>query len=392
MPTTLLPQSTRLSFPKLNAGRRYGARAAVLGLVTALLMLTAVTAQASPGWSLVTSPNKGSTSELSGVSCSTQSLCLAVGTYGSGSSEKTLSEKWNGSKVGVVTSPTPSGSKYTDFNAISCPTSSFCMAVGRVYKSGSDLMLAEDWNGSKWTQLTTPSLGVDQSDDLYGVSCKSATWCMAVGWWTIDPENALAMLWNGSTWTQETVPNTNSTDDNDLYSVSCVATSFCIAVGATSGDDQLIDRWNGTTWAIVSSTANLALDGVRCRSTTFCVAVGAQGSSTIDTLVETWNGATWTVTSSPNVSGSNANFLASVSCTGTTFCMAGGYYFSSGGAVLTLTEVWTGGTWSIVPSINPNATQNDITSVSCTTAPGGNFCLAVGWDGSSLTLVEKYSS
>lgn len=254
-------------------------------------------------------------------------------------------------------------------------------------------MLAEDWNGSRWTELTTPSLGVDQSDDVYGVSCKSANWCMAVGWWTIDPDNALAMLWNGSTWTQETVPNTNSTDDNQLNSISCVSTSFCIAVGFTSGNDQLIDRWNGTTWSIVSSTANYALDGVRCRSTTFCIAVGAQGSSTVDTVVEKWNGATWSVMSSPNVSGSTANFLLSVSCTGTTFCMAGGYYVSSGGSRLTLTEVWTGGTWSIVPSINPNAGENEIRSVSCTTAPGGNFCLAVGWESpSSATLVEKYSS
>jgi hypothetical protein len=389
MRTMLLPQSTRLSLPKLNTGRRYGARAAVLGLVSALLMLTAVTAQASGGWTLVTSPNKGTFSELSGVSCSTQSLCLSVGTSGS---SKTLSEKWNGTKAAIVTSPTPSGSKFTEFNAISCPTSTFCMGVGRVYKSGSDLMLAETWNGSKWTQLSTPSLGVDQADDLYGVSCKSATWCMAVGWWTIEPENALAMLWNGSTWTMETVPNTNSTDDNQLNSISCVSTSFCIAVGFTSADDQLIDKWNGTTWSIVSSTANLALDGVRCRSTTFCIAVGAQGSSTVDTLIEKWNGTTWSVVSSPNVSGSPANFLLSVSCTGTTFCMAGGWYQGSGSDEFTLTEVYNGSTWSIVPSVNPNSTFDVINSVSCTTASSGNFCLAVGSQASSLTLVEKYSS
>jgi hypothetical protein len=388
MRTMLLPHSNRLSLPKLSAGRRYGARAAVLGLISTLLMLTAVTAQASSGWSVVTSPNKGSFSELSGVSCSTQSLCLSVGTY---SSSKTLSEKWNGTKVGIVTSPTPTGSKFTEFNAISCPTSTFCMAVGRVYKSGSDLMLVETWNGSKWTQVSTPSLGVDQADDLYGVSCKSATWCMAVGWWTIDPENALAMLWNGGTWTQETVPNTNSTDDNALNSISCVSTSFCIAVGYTSANDQLIDRWNGTTWSIVSSTANFALNGVRCRSTTFCIAVGAQGTTTDDTLVEKWNGATWSVISSPNVSGSQDDYLLAVSCTGTSFCMAGGFYVTSGSTDQTLTEVWTGGAWSIVPSINPS-TQDEISSLSCTTASGGNFCLAVGMQASNLTLVEKYSS
>lgn len=384
------PKPTRWSSLNLNPARRHGTKAAALGLVSALLMLTAVNVQASGGWSVVTSPNKGSSSELSGVSCSTQSLCLSVGTYAT-SSQGTLSEKWNGSTVAVVTSPAPSGSKEVEFNAISCPTATFCMGVGRAYKSGSDLLLAEKWNGSKWTMLTTPSLGVDQADDLYGVSCKSATWCMAVGWWTVDPENALAMLWNGSTWTQETVPNTNSTDDNDLNSISCTSTSFCIAVGDTSADDQLIDRWNGSSWSIVSSTGNRALDGVRCRSTTFCIAVGAQGSTPVDTLVEKWNGATWSVMSSPNVSGSTANFLLSVSCTGTTFCMAGGWYQGSGSDQFTLTEVYNGSTWSIVPSINPSSTFDVINSVSCTTASGGNFCLAVGRQVSYRTLVEKYT-
>jgi hypothetical protein len=391
MRTSLSPQPTRRSLLNLHAGRRRRSEVAVLGLVSALLMMTAVTAQASGGWSLVTSPSKGSSSELSGVACSNQNLCLSVGTYALSPTTKTLSEKWNGSTVAVAKSPTPSGSKTVEFNAISCPTTTFCMGVGRVFKSGSDVVLAETWNGSKWTTLPTPSLGVDQADDVLGVSCKSPTWCMLVGWWTIDPENALALLWNGGTWTLETVPNTNSVDDNVLTSISCVTTSFCIAAGWTDGNTQLIDRWNGSSWSIVSSTANLALYGVRCRSTTFCIAVGAQGSSTVDTLVEQWNGATWTVISSPNVSGSTANFLLSVSCTGTTFCMAGGYYLGSGSTEFTLTEVWTGATWSIVPSINPDSTFDRINSVSCTTASAGNFCLAVGMEG-FLTLVEKYVS
>jgi hypothetical protein len=388
MRTSLSPEAIRGSLLTLNAARRHGSKVAALGMVSAMLVLTAVSAQASGGWSVVTSPNEGTSSELSGVACSTQSLCLSVGTYSSSSAAKTLSEKWNGSGVVVVPSPTPAG-QYVEFNSISCPTAKFCMGVGRVYKSGSDLMLVETWNGTKWTVVPTPSLGVDQADDLYGVSCKNAKWCMAVGWWTIDPENALAMLWTGRTWTQETVPNTNSTDDNDLNAISCVTTSFCIAVGDTSAGDQLIDRWNGTSWSIVSSAANYALNGVRCRSTTFCMAVGAQGGG--DTLVEKWNGATWSVMSSPNVSGSSGNFLQSVSCTGTTFCMAAGYDLGSGTTEFTLTEVWTGGAWSIVPSINPSSSYDLISSVSCTTASGGNFCLAVGAEGSD-TLVEKYSS
>ncbi len=213
---------------------------------------------------------------------------------------------------------------------------------------------------------------------------------MAVGWWTIEPENSLAMLWNGSSWTMKTVPDSSGTDDNYLNSVSCVSTSFCIAVGAANG--QVIDKWNGTSWSIVSTTANRALNGVRCRSTSFCIAVGAQGNSAVvKTLIERWNGSTWSTMPSPNISGSPANFLESVSCTGTTFCMAGGNYIGSGATQLNLTEDWSGGAWALVPSPNPSSTTDGINSVSCTTATGGgNFCLAVGSE-AGLTLVEKYS-
>jgi hypothetical protein len=375
------------------AGVRLGTKAAVLGIAGVLLMSTAVNVQASsPQWALVSSPNKGTSSELSGVSCSDQTHCMTVGSYVSSGAGRTLSEKWNGTNMTIVPSPPSGGSVEIEFNAISCVSTKFCMAVGRQYKGGTDLLLAEKWNGKKWTQLPTPNLGLSAFDDLYGVSCKSSTWCMAVGWWTTQPEESYSMLWNGSSWTSETVPDTNSTDDNQLNSVSCVTTTFCVGVGFTSANDQLIDQWNGTTWSIVSTTANDALYGVRCRTTTFCMAVGAQGSSTANTLVEQWNGAAWSAMTSPNVSGSTADFLLSVSCTGTTFCMAGGDYLGSGSTRLTLTEDWTGGsTWHLVSSPNPSPTDDGINSVSCTVATGGgNFCLGVGSE-AGLTLVEKYS-
>jgi len=373
------------------AGTRRGTKGAVLGMAGALLLLTAVNVEASgPQWTLVTSPNKGSSSELSGVSCSTQALCMTVGTYGSSGSGRTLSEKWNGTTMAIVASPPSKGSTEIEFNAVSCSSASFCMAVGRQFRSGSDYLLSEKWNGSKWTMLKSILIGPGAFDDLYGVSCKSPTWCMAVGWWTTQPEEAFSMLWNGNSWTTETVPNTNSTDDNQLNSVSCATTSFCVAVG-TAGNGQLIDRWSGSSWTIVSSTTNRALNGVRCRSTTFCVAVGAQGSTPVDTLVERWNGTAWSVVPSPNVGGSPANFLLSVSCTGTTFCMAGGYSLGSGTTQFTLAEAWNGATWTVTPTVNPSSTSDGISSVSCTTATGGgNFCLAVGAE-SQLTLVEKYS-
>jgi hypothetical protein len=375
-------------FPKVIASGTRRTKALAVAGVGALLVMTAVTAHAA-GWTLVTSPNKGTSSSLSAVSCSSSTLCLAVGVSATAPSvQKTLSEKWNGTKMAVVTSPPTGSNTEIELNGISCTSASFCIAVGRVFKSGGDQILTEKWNGSTWTELTSPAMGPDAFVDINGVSCKSTTFCMAVGWFTDEPSEAFAMKWNGTSWAVETVPNDGDTEDNILESVSCPTTTFCIAVG--NGPGQLIDRWNGTTWSIVSTTANFGLDGVRCRSTTFCMAVGAQSAgANTDTLAEKWNGATWSVLTTPNVSGSPGNVLLSVSCTGTTFCMAGGFAQGSGTTQDTLTETWNGSTWSIVPSISPTS-DSVINSVSCTTATGGNFCLAVG-ESTDKTLVEKYS-
>lgn len=57
----------------------------------------------------------------------------------------------------------------------------------------------------------------------------------------------------------------------------------------------------------------------------------------------------------------------------------------------TLAEKWNGATWSVVSTPNAKgASESVINSVSCTTAAGGNFSLAVG-ESTDKTLVEKYS-
>ena len=74
------------------------------------------------------------------------------------------------------------------------------------------------------------------------------------------------------------------------------------------GDKTLVERWNGTSWSIVTSPnpsgATFAvLSGVSCPSTTSCYAVG---ESALDkTLVEHWNGTSWSIVASPNPSGAD---------------------------------------------------------------------------------------
>lgn len=116
-------------------------------------------------------------------------------------------------------------------------------------------------------------------------------------------------------WTLVSSPNVNGVpQDNYLSGVSCVGTAFCMAVGyisGTSSDLTLIQKWNGTGWATVSSPdpgTGSFLNAVSCASTSFCMAVGSYGTGTTSpTLVEKWNGSKWTKLTSPNpaISGGN---------------------------------------------------------------------------------------
>ncbi len=111
-------------------------------------------------------------------------------------------------------------------------------------------------------------------------------------------------------WTLVSSPDANSTQDNDLGAVSCSGAKFCMAVGdygdSTTGHFQsLAEKWNGHTWALVgtpdTSKDLYTLSGVSCRSATFCMAVGfyANGTGRYRTLTEKWNGTSWAKVSSP---------------------------------------------------------------------------------------------
>jgi hypothetical protein len=78
-------------------------------------------------------------------------------------------------------------------------------------------------------------------------------------------------LWNGTTWSLQDDSALNA--GSGLYGVSCRSATFCIAAGG------LIARWNGHRWSV--ENASLAgFSGVSCTSTTSCVAVGTSNFNT----------------------------------------------------------------------------------------------------------------
>jgi hypothetical protein len=361
-------------------------------------------------WELESTPNgSGSASELTGVSCVSPEDCNAVGYSVSGSDAVTLAEQWNGEIWEPVPTQNPSGASDSYLLGVSCSTATGCLAVGTDHGSdSSSVPLAETFDGSEWTTTTTPNLAGEASA-LQSVSCTTADICTTVGEYAVSGDTlaTLAEAWNGSQWSTQTTPNGPDATTSDLTAVSCDST--CIAVGLTTingvtypvGAIGIARIW---TWAWIMPTPNPGppgdvLNGVSCTSPTACTAVGYYLNSTptqIPMALRLTNG-TWIFQAIPIPGGSLGSMLNGVSCTSATTCTAVGYYINSSGTQVALTETWSGGGWSMTPAaaIPAGTTVSILNGVSCTSA---STCTAVGYyvnssvnSGMQETLIETLS-
>ena len=346
------------------------------------------TVTTSPSWSIVNTSNLG---ELNGVACATSTSCMAVGEYFSqtASAWQTLAESWDGTGWSIVTTPNPAGASGSYFEGVSCVSSTSCMAVGYSVSGSNWQTLAESWDGTAWSIVTTPNPAGAVESNLRGVSCVSTTSCTAAGWsfQPSSPTQALVESWNGIDWSIATTP---SSAGAALEGVSCASSVNCTAAGQL-GDQTLVESWNGTTWSIVSTPAPVdgferILLGVSCVSSISCTAVGYVDNGSADlALVESWNGATWSIVTTPNPTYLQ---LDGVSCVSSASCIAVGYSGNGTSDQTTVVESWNGATWSALTAPNPaGATDSNLDGVSCVTAAG---CTAVGFDNGSSdqTLVE----
>jgi len=285
-------------------------------------------------WSVVRTPNPRSiTDGLNGVSCPGRVRCTAVGSYEvgpvTGGRDKTLIESWNGTRWSVVPSPNGPG-RINGLDGVSCTSRTFCMAVGTQYTP--DIKpLAESWNGTRWSLVPVPGVGRAGEGELSGVSCTARSACVAVGS-SGAIGRTLAESWNGTKWSLVPIPNPGKTADNALLGVSCVSRSACMAVGSHDvgfTGHTLIERWNGAAWSLARhpSSGNI-LYAVSCATAAACTAVGSSDTGATPTLIESWDGTTWSVVPHRDLPRTVGELYAD-SCPSTAACTAVGYYYRS---------------------------------------------------------------
>jgi hypothetical protein len=282
--------------------------------------------------------------------------------------------------------PTPQASRARGIlTGVSCPSPVRCVAVGEYYHPGPRYALIERWDGSRWSIVRGPAPPAHTSADLSGISCTGASDCTAVGSSTRNsrqpttlpsPARTLIEHWDGSAWSIVKSPNL-PVPSNQLAAVACTSAWHCIAVGASGNpaglrSRTLAERWDGSRWVIVRGPSPAGaiysfLSSISCTGSSNCVAVGEyfpgghHRQNQNHALIERWNGSAWTVVASPRPPGSIASYLSAVSCTAAPDCVAVGtarYSHRKGDSYggpreHTLTEHWNGSAWAIVSSPNP---------------------------------------
>jgi hypothetical protein len=277
---------------------------------------------------------------------------------------------------------------------VSCTSATSCMAVGAAGGPNFNAaLLADRWNGVTWSVVPVPKPKGAQSGDLASVSCTSPSACTAVGSWENSHVFApLAERWNGIAWSVERVPP-GSAAAPDLFGVSCATTNSCAAVGCNLNGDfcssAVAYEWNGTGWRPEPTpVGGQRLSSVSCTAPSACMAVGEGRKGT---LTESWNGRAWSIVPSPNPKSRSFLQLDGVSCLAAG-CEAVGSYANNLGGIVTLAEHWNEHTWSIQHSPNPPDSLVGLGGISCSAV---NACTAVGnYDnntGQTLTTALRWN-
>ncbi len=333
-------------------------------------------------WALLETPSSSDDRHLRDVSCTARSSCTAVG-YSK--EAQPLAERWDGAEWVAQTNPT-AGSRAL-LQSVSCTGPSSCMAVGFETVAGLERPLAQRWNGTAWSTVTFPNpAGAGGTAELSGVSCSSATACVAVGSYVFDLEKedsrALIGTWDGSKWTLQSSPvPEKATQRYELHDVSCPASNACTAVGRSDGSattSMLVEQWDGSAWTLQTSLGGSDfgyLKDISCSSAAYCLATGI---STVP-VARAWNGSSWEDVSPAK--GSIPGGWESVSCPAPGNCVVIGF---------NLTAIsWNGSSWSLGSLVPPTENGKETVGISC---PTTTYCMAVGSyfsSGRRIALAEQ---
>jgi hypothetical protein len=341
----------------------------VLAAVALVLLITTGCPNPPPAgaWQEVPIPDLGvADSLLTSVSCWSVDGCVAVGYAGGRALTLTRSRRsWipmllepgpaptttaPGPGATTPTAGAPAGSMTTttapapprppavvteQLLSVSCPSASFCVAVGTQLVDGvGHGEVISHYDGLSWHRVSPPP---GSGFRLDSVSCTGPSFCLALS------RSSRALRWDGTAWTlTPPLPATLA----GTQRVSCSAPDRCVALKSFwhSGVSADLHRWDGTAWTpewrAPGPMEQLVPGDVSCSPAGLCVMVGMSMGISGDGMpnkafaLASRNGGPWVPTDPP----ADLGPAGAVSCLSATTCVA-----MSGSGVATSYGVWTDG-------------------------------------------------
>jgi hypothetical protein len=221
-------------------------------------VLLAMLVQPAP--TLATGALTGPSPLLFGLSCSSNSLCVAIDDKGNAivSTDPTVpTPSWRASAMGLV-APV----------AISCAATDMCVALSI---NGTAAVSTDPTSPSPTWRLDPGFVG----GFIGGVSCPSTSLCVAA------EASGVAISTNptgpSSSWARAGVDR-----EGRLIDVSCPSTALCVAVDRLGRAIVSTDPTSkAPKWSAPVQVDDAALTGISCASLSSCVAVDVNGRATI---------------------------------------------------------------------------------------------------------------
>lgn len=329
-------------------------------------------------------------SDFNGNSCTSSEFCMVAGSTGPSGSGQILIEKWNGSVWTKSSYSNPSGATESRLNAVSCRSTTSCMAVGSYVDSGKATHpLALSWNGTTWTQTaTSPQPAESTAAELTSVSCPAAvSGCRSAGTYTDSggKKHGFAPWWSGTAWGELSMPMPEGSTESEFQGIVCPTSTFCQVVGNYHDKAGVIKplslRLNINLWAIKATPLPAGitsgrLTAVSCVSTT-CSAVGRMtNAGKVETYGLKYTSEVWSLTFTPETAGATGETLTGVSCSATNNCVAIGSY-ETGSETRPQAISWDGSAWT-AQTIDSSSFAAATVSPAAVSCPSTSFCHAVG--------------
>ncbi len=342
---------------------------------------------------------------VSAVGCPSSTTCIAIqseSTDGYNSPVPVYSigtltgNSWTWTPDTAILGDTSGGST---LNSMSCPTSIMCVATG-INNNNQSIYSVGTLSGGNWTWMPEASIASDSHGVgwLYALSCPTSTMCIAVGTDNYRGIDTVGTLSGGNwTWTTEADMTANTFASESFTGIDCVSSTSCIAIGEDGFQDSYtVGSYSGGNWTwstevdIASDPSGYgasgygAITGISCTSTIMCIAVGSDGNQQGISAVGTYSGGNWTwSTEAPILSDSSGTgILNSINCLSSGLCVAVGTDANSQSVITLGTTSGSTITWTPESVVTPDSTGfGNFTGVVCNTS---NSCLSVGTDNQSI--------